>query len=62
MYSSLHAIAKRYLSIVATSVPAERLFSKPGNIITEKRNKLSSEHLQCVLFLTYLSVQDWKIE
>ncbi|XP_024875989.1 zinc finger BED domain-containing protein 1-like [Temnothorax curvispinosus] len=62
MYLSLHVIAKKYLLIVATSVPSERLISKTGNIVTEKRNKLSSEHLQCMLFLNSLSMHEWKIE
>lgn len=34
MYPMLHPIAKQFLSIVVTSVPAERLFLKAGNIST----------------------------
>ena len=32
------------VSFVATSVPSERLFSTTGNEITDKRNRLTSEH------------------
>ncbi|EFN62678.1 hypothetical protein EAG_10557, partial [Camponotus floridanus] len=51
IYLSLQIITKQYLSIVATSVPSERLFSKIGNIMVENRSKLSPKHLQNLLFL-----------
>jgi len=60
IYPYLRMIAKQYLSIVATSVPSERLFSKAG-IITENRNRVSSKHLQNLLFLNSLSLNEWKI-
>lgn len=59
MHSALKDIALKYLSIIATSVPSERLFSRAGNIITENRNRITSEHLQYLLFLNSLSVEDW---
>lgn len=58
-HSSLSDTAKCYLSIVATSVPSERLFSKAGRIITRDRSRLKSEHLQQLLFLSSLSKEDW---
>jgi len=61
MYPSLRVIAKQYLPIVATSVPSERLFSKAGNIMVDNRSKLSPKHLQNLLFLNSLSLQEWKI-
>ncbi|KYN07565.1 Zinc finger BED domain-containing protein 1, partial [Cyphomyrmex costatus] len=61
IYPSLTLIAKKYLLIVATSVPSERIFLKAGNIVTENRNRLSPKHLQEILFLNSLSFDEWKI-
>ncbi|EFN65135.1 Zinc finger BED domain-containing protein 1, partial [Camponotus floridanus] len=51
VYPTLSIIAKKYLAIVGTSVPSERLFSRAGNILTDSRNRLSPDHLQELLFL-----------
>lgn len=40
VYPRLYEMAKRRLCILATSVPCERLFSKAGQIITDRRNRL----------------------
>ncbi|XP_066583331.1 E3 SUMO-protein ligase ZBED1-like [Prorops nasuta] len=57
--SKLSELGRKYLTVVASSVPCERLFSKAGRIITESRNRLSAEHLQQLIFLGSLSIQDW---
>lgn len=59
VHSKLKNIALKYLSIIATSVPSERLFSRAGNIMTEDRNRITGEHLQQLLFLNSLSAEDW---
>ena len=60
--SLLSKLAKKYLSIIATSVPSERLFSKAGRIMNEARNRLTGEHLQQLLFLGSLSIEDWHFD
>ncbi|XP_066600045.1 zinc finger BED domain-containing protein 4-like [Prorops nasuta] len=58
----LSKLALKYLSVVGTSVPSERLFSKAGRILNESRNRLNCEHLQELLFLGSLSKEDWYLE
>lgn len=50
-FPSLERIAKKYLSIPATSVPSERLFSTAGDIISAKRNRLDDESARMLIFL-----------
>jgi len=62
MYPHLKKIVHPYLSVIATSVPSARLFSKAGNIMTEKRNRLKGEKLQQLLFLSSLDINDWHLD
>lgn len=50
--STLAQIAFEVLSIPATSVPSEQAFSKSGNIITKKRNRLSNKNIQASMCLS----------
>lgn len=47
----LSALAKSYLSIPATSVPSERVFSTAGDIVTAKRSLLHPDHVDQLIFL-----------
>lgn len=61
-FQLLKELAFKYLAIVGTSVPSERLFSKAGNIITPNRNRLSEEKLQQLLFLGSLKFENWNLD
>jgi len=61
VFPKLYSVAIKYLSIVATSVPAKRLFSKAGNIKTNLRNRLTGKHLSSLLFLGSVGECDWNM-
>ena len=49
-YKFLSILAKRFLCITSTSVPSERLFSSAGNLLSERRSRLSPENVEKLLF------------
>ena len=50
-YPYLSFIAKKYLAIPATSVPAERAFSVAGHIVNQRRSCLLPENVNKLVFL-----------
>ena len=50
-YPNISVLAKKYLSIPASSVSSERIFSLAGNIVTKKRCRLSPEMVDMLVFL-----------
>lgn len=53
VYPNLSKLAMQNLCIIATSVPSERVFSKAGQLISEKRSQLKGENVKKKLFLNY---------
>ena len=50
-YPSIAKLALKYLCISATSVPSERLFSKAGEVVSKKRNRIKPKNVDMMLFL-----------
>ncbi|XP_051797876.1 zinc finger BED domain-containing protein 4-like isoform X2 [Acanthochromis polyacanthus] len=50
-YPHLFKLSQKYLSTPASSAPCERIFSKAGEIASKRRNRLSPNMLQKLLFL-----------
>lgn len=50
-YPLLSTLAKAFLSIPATSVPSERVFSTAGDIVSAQRSQLLPENVDVLVFL-----------
>lgn len=46
------ALARQMLAIPATSAQSERLFSKAGQIVTDRRSSLGSDNVELLLFFS----------
>ena len=51
LFPKLYNTAIKYLIIPATSVPAERVFSKAGSVLTKKRNRLGPNTANMIITL-----------
>jgi len=53
LYPRLYLMVCRRLCVVATSVPCERIFSKAGFLLTDRRSRLSADKVEKLLFLNH---------
>jgi len=51
IYPNLHQLALKMLCSPSSSVPCERVFSKAGELVCKRRNRLGANTLQKLLFL-----------
>ncbi|KAK1889339.1 Zinc finger BED domain containing protein 1 [Dissostichus eleginoides] len=51
VYPNLFKLAKQFLCMPASSVPSERVFSKCGEILSKKRNRLNPKTVEKIMFL-----------
>ncbi|KAK3925324.1 Zinc finger BED domain-containing protein 4, partial [Frankliniella fusca] len=58
-YPHVYKLAIKFLPIVATSVPSERLFSLTGRIFDDDGNRLSPIHLSQRVFLSKVDEELW---
>jgi hAT family C-terminal dimerisation region len=52
VYPGLARIARDYLAIPATSAPAERVFSRAADLISDKRGSLNEDTIQACMCLS----------
>lgn len=50
-YPRLSLLARKYLSVPASSVPCERVFSLAGHLVNKKRARLSKDNIDLIIFL-----------
>jgi zinc finger BED domain-containing protein 1 (E3 SUMO-protein ligase ZBED1) len=58
-FKHLQPSTLKLLQTTATSVPSERIFSKAGNILTDKRSGLKPFPIHKLIFLSTLKKTDW---
>ncbi|KAL7632170.1 UNVERIFIED_CONTAM: hypothetical protein RMT77_010628 [Armadillidium vulgare] len=51
LFPILSDVAKTFLAIPATSVESERMFSKAGDLISDRRTRLSSKNVEKIIFV-----------
>jgi hypothetical protein len=53
-------LIRRYLCFSASSASVERLFSTCGDLVSKKRNRLTPQHVEILIFLKYFKIANEK--
>ncbi|XP_058816189.1 zinc finger BED domain-containing protein 4-like [Topomyia yanbarensis] len=53
IYPNLYTIMQKRLCIPGTSVPCERIFSKTGQICSERRSRLTAKNISKIVFINH---------
>jgi hypothetical protein len=56
-FPDIATVARSYLAIPATSVTSERIFSKCGLTVSDRRSPLSPQHTEQIVFFSKLAKQ-----
>ncbi|CAI6346412.1 unnamed protein product [Macrosiphum euphorbiae] len=59
VFPLLYKQARINFSVVASSVPCERLFLKAGATMNQARNRLTSSRMEKLLFMADFSEDEW---
>ncbi|CAD6240873.1 GSCOCG00012586001-RA-CDS, partial [Cotesia congregata] len=59
IFPYLWSVDKKYLPIVGTSLPCERLFSHAGLIANQSISRLLPQHLNELIFLRSIDEEMW---
>ena len=58
-YPILTKIARDYICIPSTSIPSEQAFSKSGELISKKRNRLEDSAIEaCICLNSWIKLLD----
>lgn len=60
-FPKLYKVAFKFLTMVGSSVPSERLLSKAAQTLNQQRNRLKGKRLNKILFLQSLERKHWDI-
>lgn len=60
IFPRLSILAKKYLSIPASSVPSERVFSLAGQVVSKKRSRMHPSNVDMLIFLNKNMERYWK--
>ncbi|KAL7638707.1 UNVERIFIED_CONTAM: hypothetical protein RMT77_010240 [Armadillidium vulgare] len=60
-FPAMFMVAMKYFTVNATSVPSERTVSLLNNVCSDERNRLTSDHLNQLVFLGALEDKFWSV-